>query len=121
MKKRDMSEALGASVEAAGSAIDARGARSSSLLNPATVARAHEHAMESALVEKTAFSALPHEMAVIEDAQRALLKRGRAVTKSELVRVGLRLMSKLSNGELQAELDALPVIKQGARPKAKTV
>lgn len=61
---------------------------------------------------------LPHDdYAKIAELKQRCLKAGLHVKKSELVRAGLRLLSKLDTTQLNAELDTLERIKTG-RPKS---
>lgn len=68
-------------------------------------------------VIRDSFTLPQDDYAKIAELKQACLKAGLHVKKSELIRAGLRLLSKLDATQLHAELDALEKIKTG-RPKA---
>lgn len=68
-------------------------------------------------VIRDSFTLPQDDYAKIAELKQACLKAGLHVKKSELIRAGLRLLSKLDSAQLHAELDGLEKIKTG-RPKS---
>lgn len=68
-------------------------------------------------VIRDSFTLPQDDYAKIAELKHACLKAGLHVKKSELIRAGLRLLSKLDEAQLHAEMSALEKIKTG-RPKS---
>lgn len=68
-------------------------------------------------VIRDSFTLPQDDYAKIAELKQACLKAGLHIKKSELIRAGLRLLSKLDSVQLHAELDGLEKIKTG-RPKS---
>lgn len=73
--------------------------------------------LQKTKVIRDSFTLPQDDYAKISELKQSCLKSGLHVKKSELIRAGLRLLSKLDATQLHAELEALEKIKTG-RPKA---
>lgn len=73
---------------------------------------------EKVKMERDSFTMPKEEYAQIAALKKRLETLGKPAKKSELLRAGLKLLSSLSDTELQASLSAIPTIKTG-RPKKK--
>ncbi len=83
----------------------------------ATKPEAKKEKKQKQKVIRDSFTLPQDDYAKIAELKQVCLKAGLHVKKSELIRAGLRLLSKLDATQLHAELDALEKIKTG-RPKA---
>jgi hypothetical protein len=85
---------------------------------PAPVAQATraEPASPKHKLVRDSFTMPKHEYAVIAELKERALQFARPVKKSEILRAGIRALSKLSDRSLLSALDAVPSLKSG-RPK----
>ncbi len=66
---------------------------------------------------RDSFTMPEQEYAVLGQVKKACLKAGFEIKKSELLRIGVALISELDMATLQKVLDSLPQLKTG-RPKS---
>lgn len=71
---------------------------------------------KKAKLVRDSFTMPGDEYAVIGDIKKACIGAGFAIKKSELLRIGVALLQKISPAQIQASLADLPAIKAG-RPK----
>lgn len=71
-----------------------------------------------ARIIKDTFTFPDHDYGLIDDCRQRSFKEGYNINKSEVIRAGLLLLSKLSKDELMAALTRVKKIKTG-RPKLK--
>lgn len=89
-----------------------------SALKARPIAELKEKAKAGKLV-RDSFTMPESEYAVLGDVKKACLKASLAVKKSELLRVGVALIQKMSVEQLKGALESLPSLKAGRPKKSK--
>lgn len=124
MARKDMKSALGASIQAEEKAVRDRFRRAEEILGDPDVhpASGSAPACTTAPVERVARDSftMPHQdYALIQSLRDRCLQVGVSVTKSEVLRAGLRILSDLSDHELRQVVERLVKVKTG-RPQQIT-
>ena len=118
MAKQTLKEALGADLQARPTAPDPRFARAEAYLSPpAPPASEPLLTPERAKVVRDGFTMPASDYALIAQLRRAALQAGLSVTKSEVLRAGLQVLSQLPAGELLQALRGLEKVKTGRAAK----
>lgn len=115
MAKQTLKDALGADLLARPPAPDTRFARAEAYFSSPTSPAAEEpsHQPERAKVVRDGFTMPASDYALIAQLQNAALQAGLSVTKSEVLRAGLQVLSQLTEVEFTQALRGLEKVKTG--------
>lgn len=100
------------------SAAKPKAAKPAKAAKPTKVEMAEAPKLKKSKLVRDSFSMPEPEYAVLGSVKKACLKAGVEVKKSELLRIGVALISKMDVEGLKAVLATLPPLKAG-RPKSK--
>ena len=118
MAKPTLKDALGADLLARPTTPDTRFTRAEAYFSsPAPPASAPSPSPERAKVVRDGFTMPASDYALIAQLQTTALQAGLSVTKSEVLRAGLQVLSQLSAPELTQALRGLEKVKTGRAVK----
>jgi hypothetical protein len=118
MAKQTLKEALGADLQALPTSPDTRFARAEAYFTPPTPpASGPPLSPERAKVVRDGFTMPASDYALIAQLQTTALQAGLSVTKSEVLRAGLQVLSQLPDAALTQALRGLEKVKTGRAAK----
>jgi hypothetical protein len=122
MAKRGMKDALSASLKDETKAVKDRFERAERALGSKpkkSAAPAPPH--EDARVIRDSFTMPEADYRLIDPLKKRCMRAGVGINKSELLRVGLQALTRMSDRELAQLVESLPRVKPGRRPKQEGV
>lgn len=122
MAKRGMKDALSASLKDETRAVKDRFERAERVLGSREKKTATSApATDDAKVIRDSFTMPEADYKLIDPLKQRCMRAGIGVNKSELLRVGLQALTRMSDRELAQLVESLPRIKPGRRPKQEGV
>lgn len=121
MAKRGMKDALSASLKDETKAVKDRFERAERALgSKQKKSAAPAPPPEDARVIRDSFTMPEADYRLIDPLKRRCMRAGVGVNKSELLRVGLQALTRMSDRELAQLVESLPRVKLGRRPKQES-
>jgi hypothetical protein len=118
MAKRGMKDALSASLKDETRAVKDRFERAERVLGGKPKSPAPPAAVkDDSRVIRDSFTMPEADYRLIDPLKKRCMRAGVGVNKSELLRVGLQALTKMSDRELAQLVEDLPRVKPGRRPK----